>query len=65
MHETAQISLRNLHREMVVCHENISMKDNAIPVKGIRQTGEELLIICIGDKNLFPLISSCGSAETS
>jgi len=44
----------------MVCHENESMKDNAILAKGIPKIGEELLIICTGEKNLFPLISSCG-----
>lgn len=29
------------------------LNDNAILVKGIRQVGEELLIICTGDKKLF------------
>ena len=61
MHERAEIRLRGLHDEViVVCHENESMKDNAILVKGIPKIGEVLLIICTGKKDLFPLISSCG-----
>ena len=61
MHERAEIRLRGLHDEViVVCHENESMEDNAILAKGIPKIGEELLIICTGEKDPFPLIFSCG-----
>jgi len=62
VHERAEIRLRGLHDEVIcmVCHENESMKDNAILVKGIPKIGEELLIICTGEKDLSLLISSCG-----
>lgn len=61
VHERAEIRLRGLRDEMVVvCQKNESMKDNTILAKGIPKIGEELLIICTGKKDLFPLISSCG-----
>jgi len=45
---------------IVVGHENVAMKDNAILVEGICKIGEEFLIICMGEKDLFPLIPSPG-----
>jgi hypothetical protein len=33
---------------IVVCHENVGMKDNAMLAKAFFKIGKELLIICTG-----------------
>ncbi len=44
----------------MVGYENVAMKDKAILVEDICKIGEEFLIICRGEKDLFPLIASRG-----